>query len=218
MRARDDLEDISNSHIPRNSHLLVLLDSFAVGFALQSKGLNSSIHPLFVAIRNKILEIMPMDRKIQICWSLKALKIPNSNKADLAAKAACTSDIFSSYRPCYLDISHIFKERTTKMTFSKEYGNSNKGRKYMQHAGNFSLTPWFSNSENLSSGVICTLDRLRSGHVRTRAHLASKGFNVEEMCSCGNNYDIHHLIWECNTLKSHRTILLPFWFLTSQKL
>ena len=78
------------------------------------------------------------------------------------------------------------------MTFdTRDCGNSSKGRKYMGLAKQFSFNTWFGNRDDLSRGEICALNWLRSGHVRSRAHLAPKGFRVEEMCTCGD--DVHSL-------------------------
>ena len=41
-------------------------------------------------------------------------------------------------------------------------------------------------------------NRLRSGHSGARAHLASKGFQVEEECECGGgSHTFDHLVWDC---------------------
>ena len=94
--------------------------------------------------------------------------------------------------------------------FCNEYGNFDKGRKYMNQVQEFYFSPWFSNRNDLNRGDICILNRLRSGHNGTRAHLASKGFKVEEMYSCGDDiHSIHHLIWDCKELALLKTEISP---------
>ena len=91
------------------------------------------------------------------------------------------------------------------ISFTSDYGNSNKGRKYVNQAKDFTLKTWFMNRADLNRRDICTLNRMRSGHDRSRAHFASKGFKVEEMCECGGDlHTLHHLIWECSLINSIR--------------
>ena len=76
----------------------------------------------------------------------------------------------------------------------------------MSFAQEFSFSPWFTNIDKYNRMEICTLNRLRSGHNKTRSHLSSKGFRVEETCDCGEGlHSLHHLIWECALTSSHRS-------------
>ena len=75
------------------------------------------------------------------------------------------------------------------------YGNASKGRLYVSEIDNFDPSPWFSRCEELSKGQISILNRLRSRHSRARAHLASKGFTVDEDYEFGEGlHNVEHLI------------------------
>ena len=41
--------------------------------------------------------------------------------------------------------------------------------------------------------AIYIVNRIRFGHSRTRAHIFSKGFMVQETCECGENKNLHTL-------------------------
>ena len=198
------LEGISDIRLKDCSHLVVFTDSLLAANSLRSNGLDSRMHPLAFHIRSKIIEASNNNKSIRIYWSPKALSIPNSFKADLAAKQAFFSNCVSTCSSCTQDILPIFKKRilSSMYVFCNEYGNFDKGRKYMNQVQEFYFSPCFC---IIILGDICILNRLRSGHNGTRAHLASTGFKVEEMCSCGDDiHSIHHLIWDCKELDALR--------------
>ena len=89
------------------------------------------------------------------------------------------------------------------------YGNASKGRLYASQINDFDPLPWFTRCGDLSRRQICILNRLRSGHSRARAHLASKRFTVDESCECGEGlHNVEHLIWDCSSFSEHRSRLL----------
>ena len=198
---------LSDPRITYDAHKIICTDSLSAALAIKDNGLNSVMHPIVSQIRQKMILDSSQDIKILIFWVPKAMKLPNCCRADQAAKEGCSSIHFSNCKPCFWDISPIFKLRSIKkmISFTSDYGNSNKGRKYVNQAKDFTLKPLFMNRADLSRGDICILNRMRSGHDRSRAHLASKGFTVEEMCECEDDlHTLYHLIWECSLINSIR--------------
>ena len=91
--------------------------------------------------------------------------------------------------------------------YYSQYGGGLKGRKYVGLNPTFGTPPWFAFSK-YSRNQICLINHLLSNHSKSRAHLASKGFLVDESCDCGQDrHTLEHLLYDCVLYNVHRQLV-----------
>ena len=94
-----------------------------------------------------------------------------------------------------------------------DFNRGLKGRKLIELNDKFEFTPWFTNYD-LDRRRVTIINRIRSNHTRTKAHLFRKNITNSELCECGGTQTVDHLIWECRDVSSIREILI--WYLNSK--
>ena len=81
--------------------------------------------------------------------------------------------------------------------------------KYVSLNGEFDYSPWFNNFE-LDRKSITIINRIKSYHTRTKAHLLRMNVLDSDQCECGGIETIDHLIWECPKFAANRESFIKF--------
>ena len=130
--------------------------------------------------------------------------MPGYNKVDSLAKEALNNIEFCNKEINFKDVYGIFqKELDDKMiNYVKNYDFNRglKGRRFIELNDKFEFTPWFTNYD-IDRRRVAIINRIRSNHTRTKAHLFRKNITNSELCECGGTQKVDHLIWECPLLE-----------------
>lgn len=147
----------------------------------------------------------------KIFWIPSHCGIVGNELVDIIVKNACNYASYTNMSYFTDSLSLIVASVIEKMNdFINSYGNSNKGRKYIELNRGFSRSSWFNRLKH-SRRVICLLNRIKSGHTKSRSHLFSKNILSNDDCDCGFGPQyLNHLIWECPLLDNPREDLLSF--------
>ena len=97
------------------------------------------------------------------------------------------------------------------ISFVKEYDfcKGIKGVKYVDNNLEFSSIPWFFRYD-LDRKRITMINRVKSGHTRTKDHLFRKNILNSNECECGDVQTVEHLIWNCPRFLNYRDVLIQF--------
>ena len=189
------------------NNVIIFSDSLSALKSLSFNGLNSKMSPLICNIRKDVSLCWELGIKLLFFWIPGHVNLNGNMIVDKAAKDACEIDNqFYDFCP-YVDFLPILKTEllNNMQNYFVSYGGANKGRLYVLHSNKFNFSPWFALRRDLSRKQVCLVNRMRSGHSRARAHLASKSFLVEEDCECGGgSHSFDHLVWDCPSYSVQR--------------
>ena len=160
--------------------------------------------------RKIIWELHTKGSTVEIYWIPGHRDIFGNNQADLAPKEGCKKPQLDFHNILYTDLLPDLRlgVASNMNDYVLRYGKGRKGRRYVEHAGDLQFFLRFRGRE-LSRRAIAILNRLRSGHSRTRAHLASKNFQVDENCECGEDiHSVDHIVWDCQRFADGRIGLI----------
>ena len=95
------------------------------------------------------------------------------------------------------------------ITFVNEYDfrKGRKGIKYVDNNKKFSCISWFYNLD-LDRKRITLINRVKSGHTRTKDHLFRKNIVNSNECDCGEVQTVDHLIWNFPRFLNYREALI----------
>ena len=199
--------------LPSNENfrsIVIFTDSLTALQNLKTVGLNSKMSDFSSKCRSRIWELHTKGISVDLYWIPGHSGIFGNNQADQAAKEGCIKTQLDFHNIIYTDLLFDLKRGVVSNMneYVLRYGKGRKGRRYVGHAGDFQFFPWFRGRE-LSRRAIVILNRLRSGHSRARAHLASKNFQVDENCECGEDiHSVEHIIWDCPSFTDGRVGLI----------
>ena len=166
----------------------------------------------FISYSRKDISIsLELSIKVQLFWVPGHANIDGNVIADKAAKEACGfADQIYDFCPNIDFLPKLKKEVINNMqNYFISYGGYRKARLYVSHSNKFCFSPWFGPRGDLSRRQVCLVNRMHSGHSRARAHLASKGFLVEEECECdGRSHSFDNLVWDCPAYSDQRHVFI----------
>ena len=181
---------------------------------LSTNGLKSDNHPIIGDILRILNEIIILEnRKIFFFWIPSHVGIPGNDVADDLAKDSIYNDEISYNKVAFKEVYPIINSKTLEDTINYienyDFKKGLKGRKYISQNDKFSYNLWFNNFD-LDRKRITLINRIKSGHVRSRDHLFRKNIINSDLCECNNIQTIEHLSWWCPRFANHREPLIIF--------
>ena len=148
-------------------------------------------------VKNKLISLIKrQNRKVYLFWIPSHSGIKHNDVADQIANVARLEppiDIKLSFREFFPKLKHnIWNAWSMKW---KEIGRV-KGVNFSSHFEQPLSKPWFHKLK-LSRREITTLNRLRSNHCSSPAHLGRINVKPDRNCECGELGDITHILFEC---------------------
>ena len=198
--SRLDLDDV-----------IIFSDSRSVLSCLNTLGLKSDINPIFCNILGLLDElIIGGNKSIKFVWIPSHLGIVGNDKAnELANKSLSSANIIVNkifYKELYLLFNSSSLEDMKEYVANYDFIRGLKGRKYIEKNGPFSLVPWFDKFD-LDRKRVIIINRIKSGHVRTRDHLFKKNILDSNLCDCNEAQTLNHLVWNCPNYALYRDSL-----------
>ena len=192
----------------------IFTDSQSVLERLDNLGLKSECNHIIGKILCLLYElILVQNRNIIFYWIPSHVGIPGNDKVDRLAKEAINNIDFCSKEICFKDVYGVFKlelkDKMINYVNDYDFGRGLKGRRFIELNDKFDYSPWFSNYA-LDRKRITIINRIRSNHTRTKAHLFKKNITSSDLCGCGGIQTVDHLIWECLDASSIREPLIRY--------
>lgn len=191
------------------NEIVIFTDSLSSVSSLWLQSQAQKVNYTVLKIKEKVLEMKSIGKKTSIVWIPAHTGIFGNEFVDRAANYARSLEITEAYKNCeWEELSPCFKQSliNSSNVFIAEAGRT-KGNKFCNLAGPFRSKAWFQ-AIPFSKKYICLINRIKSGHTLTPAHLFRKGIVGEEDCTCGYySCNINHIFWHCHLFHNSRNKL-----------
>lgn len=194
---------------------MIVTDSQSILSNICSLGLRNISNSFLAEILRLLFEIKVKGLDVALVWIPSHCGISLNERVDSIASDSSIVPILIDNNVFYTDLFGSSKIEVLEFMrrwvngYGSGLGGGGKGVKYVENNEPFSFVPWFS------SGIydrkrVTIINRIKSGHVRTRAHLFSKGLVGCGLCDCSEMQTLNHLIWHCPKFSTFRPPLISF--------